>query len=71
MVIGAKYIRNLIAKQAGDNGLVVWYDSDCAYSEAAAALDLPATTVIHYDGSFVQLRLEIDQRKLLLRSPGC
>jgi hypothetical protein len=53
MVIGEEYVRNLIAKQVDNNGLVVLYDSDYACPEAAEALDLPATTVIHYDGSFV------------------
>ena len=58
MGIVSEYIRNLIAKQVDDNGLLVWYDPEGAYSEAAEALDVPGTTILRYDGSFVQLRWE-------------
>ena len=39
---------------------MVWYDPECAYADAATSLDLPNTTVARYDGSFLQLREEID-----------
>ncbi len=65
MGIVSEYVRNLIAKQVDDNGLVVWYDPDGAYSEAVEVLDLPDTTVLRYEGSFVRLRWEIDQKKLM------
>ncbi len=65
MSIVSEHVRNLIAKQVDDNGLVVWYDPDGAYSEAVEALDLPGTTVLRYQGSFILLRWEIDQRKLM------
>jgi len=60
------YIFNLIAKQVDDYGLVVWYDPDGVYAEAANALDLPDTTILRYEGSFVRLRWEIDQKKLMV-----
>jgi len=50
----------LIAKQVEDHKLVVWYDPECAYADAAARFDLPNTTIARYDGSFLQLRKEID-----------
>lgn len=56
MGIVSEYIRNLIAKQVDDNGIVVWYDPDGAYAEAVEALDLPDTSVLRYAGSFVLLR---------------
>ncbi len=59
------YLVSLIAKQVDDNGVVVWYDPDCAYSGIAEALELPNTTVCRYDESLVRLRWEIDQKKLL------
>ena len=59
MGIVTQYVRKLIAKQVNDNGLVVWYDPDGAYSEAVKALDLPDTTVLCYEGSFVRLRWEL------------
>jgi hypothetical protein len=65
MGIVSEYVRNLIAKQVDDNGLVVWYDPDGAYSEAVEGLELPDTTVLRYEGSFVRLRWEIDQRRLM------
>jgi hypothetical protein len=39
------YLFQLIAKQVEDHRLVLWYDPERAYSEAAAAFDLPNTTV--------------------------
>ena len=50
----------LITKQVDDHGLVVWYDPEKVYGEAAAELSLPNTTVARYDGSFFKLRKEID-----------
>jgi len=65
MGIVSEYIRNLIVKQVDDNGIVVWYDPDGAYAEAVEALALPDTAVLRYAGSFVHLRWEIDQKKLM------
>ena len=59
------YLFNLIGKQVDDNGVVVLYDPDGVYAEAANALDLPNTTLLRYEGSFIRLRWEIDQRKLM------
>ena len=56
MGIVSEYIRNLIAKQVDDNGLVVLYNPDGAYSEAVDVLDLPETTVLRYKGSFERRR---------------
>jgi len=60
-----EHLINLIAKQVDDNGIVVWYDPDGTYSEAVDVLDLPETTVLRYEGSFIRLRWEIDQKKLM------
>ena len=57
-----EHLIGLIEKQVDDNGLVVWYDPDAAYSEVVKALELPDTTVLRYEGSFIRLRWEIDQR---------
>jgi len=65
MGIVSEYLFNLIAKQVDDNGVVVWYDPDGVYAEAVTALDLPDTTILRYEGSFVRLRWEIDQMKLM------
>jgi hypothetical protein len=50
----------LIAKQVEEHRLVVWYDPERAYAAAAAELQLPNTTVACYNGSFFQLRHDID-----------
>ena len=59
------YFNGLIAKQVKDNGLVVWYDPDRVYADALPSLNLPDTEVFRYEGSFIQLRWEIDQRHLM------
>ena len=56
MGIVSEYLFNLIAKQVDDYGLVVWYDPEGIYAQAIEALDLPDTTVLRYEGSFINLR---------------
>jgi hypothetical protein len=56
----SEHLVQLIAKQVDDKGLVVWYDPEQAYGAVAAELSLPNTVVARYDGSFFQLRKEID-----------
>ena len=60
MAVVTESLFQLIAKQVDDKGLVVWYDPEVAYGDAAAELYLPNTTVARYNGSFFQLRKEID-----------
>jgi hypothetical protein len=47
-----EYLFQLVAKQVEDRGLVVWYDPEKAYVQAAAELTLPTTTVARYSDSF-------------------
>jgi len=60
MAIVTEHLFQLIATQVNDRGLVVWYDPEQAFGLAAAELQLPKTTVVRYDGSFFELRKEID-----------
>ena len=60
MAIVTEHLIQMIAKQVNDKGLVVWYDPEQAYGEAATELTLPKTTVARYDSSFIKLRHEID-----------
>ncbi len=39
MGIVSEYIRNLIAKQVNDNGIVVWYDPEGAYFDPEAQIN--------------------------------
>lgn len=55
-----EWVQKLIERQVEDHRLVVWYDPERVYADAVAALALPNTTVVRYDGSFFQLRREID-----------
>jgi hypothetical protein len=54
------HLIGLVAKQVEDHSLVVWYDPERHYLSLAADLALPNTTVARYDGSFLQLRRDID-----------
>jgi hypothetical protein len=56
----SRYLFDLIARQVEEHRLVVWYDPEGAYTVAAAAFALPNTVVASYDGSFFQLRHDID-----------
>lgn len=60
MAVVTEYINAMIAKQVEDYKLVVWYDPDRAYSDAVDSLKLSNTMVARFDGSFLQLRNEID-----------
>ncbi|MDA7645313.1 PglZ domain-containing protein [bacterium] len=55
-----EHLSELISKQVEDYKLVVWYDPECAYADAAASFEFPNTTIARYQGSFLQLRKEID-----------
>ncbi len=55
-----KHLFDLISKQVEDHKLVVWYDPECAYTDAVTDFDLTNTTIARYHGSFLQLRKEID-----------
>lgn len=63
--IVTEYLRNLLAKQVEDHGLVVWYDPDRVYADAVETLELPNTTVMRCEGSFFDLRWRIDQQQLM------
>jgi len=56
----SKHLYDLIAKQVDDHALVVWYDPEGHYRAVASGFTLPNTTVARFDGSFLQLRREID-----------
>ena len=60
MAVVTEHLIQLIAKQVEDHALVVWYDAETHYRSVAADLMLPDTTIARYDGSFLQLRREID-----------
>jgi len=60
MGIVTDYIRNLIAKQVNDHGLVLWYDPERHYAGIADELSLPDTNVARYADSFFALRHEIE-----------
>jgi len=55
------HLFDLIAKQVDDYKLVVWYDPESVYADAANSIHLPNTTVAKYKDSFLQLRNEINE----------
>jgi hypothetical protein len=58
--IVTQFVAQLILKQVNECGLVVWYDPEQAYAQIASELDLPATRLVCYDGSFLELRRAVD-----------
>lgn len=60
MEVVTSYLIRLIQKQVEDHKLVVWYDPESAYADAAASFDLPNTTLAKYKDSFLQLRHEVN-----------
>jgi hypothetical protein len=53
-------LRNLIARQVDESGLVVWYDPERDYEGFVRRLDLPDTRVECFEGSFFALRHRIE-----------
>src|SRR5271157_1740381 len=68
--IVTKRLYDLIAKQVDDHALVVWYDPEGHYRSFASSFSLPDTTIARYDGSFLQLRREIDPALIELEAAG-
>jgi hypothetical protein len=60
MAAVTEYLVQLIARQVEDRSLVVWYDPERTYTQTAAELALPNTTIVRYGDSFFSLRHEID-----------
>lgn len=54
------YLRNTIIKQVADHGVVVWYDPERHYTDAAETLNISNTAVARYDGSFFALRQQVE-----------
>jgi len=49
-------IRDLLARQVKQRGIVVWYDPEKAYTRLAEKLSLPETTVLLYADGFFSSR---------------
>src|SRR5256885_45228 len=49
-------VRDLIARQVEERGIVVWYDPDGSYRDLAASLRLPDALVVRYHESFFAVR---------------
>jgi hypothetical protein len=60
MEVMRESLSRLISKQVEENSLVIWYDPEEVYSAVLDSLSLPNAIVGRYDGSFLQLRREID-----------
>src|SRR5262245_41668413 len=60
MGVVTEHVCNLVAKRVEDAHLVIWYDPEGHYRSVASSLALPRTLFARYNGSFLQLRREID-----------
>ena len=54
------YLRELVAKQVREYGIVVWYDPEKHYGKFVKDLAIPDATVARYCGSFFELRREVE-----------
>jgi len=54
------HLRDLIARQVDEHGLVVWYERERHYETVARQMNLPGATVTCFEGSFFALRWHID-----------
>lgn len=55
----SEYLVDLISKQVGDKGIVVWYDPEGVYTGSIGKLTIPNTSVLRYEDGFFALRAEI------------
>jgi len=69
MGVVTESLAQLISKQVDDKALVVWYDPEQVYGDAAAEISIPNAIVARYDGSFFKLRKEIDHLLNELQPP--
>ncbi len=60
MGIVSDYLRDLIARQLSEKGIIVWFDPEGHYREFAQTLAMPNTTIARYEGSFFSLRYQVD-----------
>jgi len=60
MGIVTDYLRKIIQEQVEKQGLVVWYDPEGDYSDAASKLGIPDTHFLAYEDSFFRLRHQIE-----------
>ena len=54
------HLLSLVEKQVRDKGIVVWYDPDRAYIRIAEGLVVPEAAVLCYQGSFFELREQME-----------
>ncbi len=63
-------IRELLARQVKQRGIVVWYDPDKAYTKLAQNLGLTDTTVLLYRDGFFHLRHELEPHLEFVTTDG-
>lgn len=54
------YLVGLIQKQVNEHGIVVWYDPEGCYTAVAQNLSLPGVPVLHFKGSYFELREQLE-----------
>lgn len=59
MGIVTDHLKNLIAKQVDEYGIVIWFDPDKHYLEFAKSFSNPDTNIFLYKNSFFELRYQI------------
>jgi hypothetical protein len=63
-------IREMIARQVRQRGIVVWYDSEKVYASLVQNLNLREMMVLSYSDSFFRLRYELEPHLEFVTAEG-
>jgi hypothetical protein len=64
------HLVSLIKRQVKDRGIVVWYDPEQVYTDVVQTLTLSEGTILRYQGSFFELREQIEPFLEFIGSDG-
>ena len=60
MGVVTESLKQLIAQQVAEHGVVVWFDPDCHYKERTASVVTPDVSLVTFKGSYYELRAEVE-----------
>ena len=64
-----RYLSDLIRKLSREYGIIVWYDPDGSYTEILSRLSLEGIPLFRFEGSYLQLRHEIEPYLAEMQKP--
>ena len=60
MGVVTECLKQLIAQQVAEHGVVVWFDPECHYKERTASVVTPDVRIVVFKGSYYELRAEVE-----------